>query len=201
MCVDENGVIRDGDYFLAAMARWLKNGNKLENNVLVSTVMANLGLMRAMKCEKINIILSKVGDRYVLEDMRKHKSCLGGEQSGHFIFKNILTTGDGILSAIMLLGALCESGKTMSEFMEGIDKFPQVLINSKVEKKIPIEQLPEFHKLIKKYEKSLGQDGRILVRFSVTVNLLIVMVEGKNIEEIKKIAENLASSVCKEVGC
>jgi phosphoglucosamine mutase len=201
MCVDENGVIRDGDYFLAAMARWLKSNNKLKNNVLVSTVMANLGFMRAMKDEKIKIVLSKVGDRYVVKDMRKHKSCLGGEQSGHFIFKNVLTTGDGILSSIMLLSALCKSNKTMSEFMEGLEKFPQIIINTKIIKKIPIEQLPKSYKLVKEYEESLGQDGRILVRYSGTENLLRVMVEGKNIEEVKKIAENLTSSVCKEVSC
>ncbi|MDR1418269.1 MAG: phosphoglucosamine mutase [Endomicrobium sp.] len=201
MCVDENGIIRDGDFFLAAMARWLKKNNKLKNNVLVSTVMANLGLIRAMRDEKINIILSKVGDRYVVENMKKYKSCLGGEQSGHFIFKDVSTTGDGILSSIMLLCALCQSNKTMSEFMEGLEKFPQVLINSKIVKKVPIEQLPKSYKLIKVYEKSLGQDGRILVRYSGTENLLRVMVEGKNTEEIKKIAESLISSICKEVSC
>ena len=201
ICVDENGIIRDGDYFLAGMARWFKKNNKLKNNALVSTVMANLGFMRAMKDEKINIILSKVGDRYVIENMKKHRSCLGGEQSGHFIFKDVLTTGDGILSAIVLLDALCKSNKTMSEFMEGLEKFPQILVNTKIVKKVPIEQLPKSYKLIKAYEKSLGQDGRILVRYSGTENLLRVMVEGRNIKEIKKIAETLASSVCKEIRC
>ncbi|MDR1522386.1 MAG: hypothetical protein LBS29_00270 [Endomicrobium sp.] len=199
VCVDEKGIIKDGDYFLFAMAKWLKSNNKLKNNTLVSTVMANLGLVRAMESEKINIVLSKVGDRYVIEDMKKYNSSLGGEQSGHFIFKDILATGDGILSSIMLLGALCESGKTMSEFMEGLEKFPQVLINNRVEKRIPIEQLPKSYKLIKEYEKLLDKDGRILARYSGTENLLRVMVEGKNLEKIKKLAESLVTNICKEV--
>jgi phosphoglucosamine mutase len=199
ICIDEKGMIKDGDYFLFAMAKWLKSNNKLRNNILISTVMANLGLMHAMKTEKISIVLSKVGDRYVIEDMKKYKSSLGGEQSGHFIFNDILTTGDGVLSSIMLLGALCESGKTMSEFMEGLVKFPQVLINNEVEKKIPIEQLPKSYKLIKEYEKLLGKDGRILVRYSGTENLLRVMVEGKKLGEIKEIAENLVTNICKEI--
>ncbi|MDR3124783.1 MAG: phosphoglucosamine mutase [Endomicrobium sp.] len=201
ICVDEKGAIKDGDYFLAAMAKWLKNNNKLKNNILVSTVMANLGLMRAMEDAKINIVLSKVGDRYVIEDMKKHKSSLGGEQSGHFIFKDILTTGDGILSSIMLLGALCQLDKTMSEFMVGIEKFPQVLINNKIKKKIPIEQLSKSYKLLKESEQLLGKDGRILIRYSGTENLLRVMVEGKNLKAIKKIAKDLANSICAEVNC
>ena len=201
ICVDEKGVIKDGDDFLAAMAKWLKNNNKLKNNVLVSTVMANLGLTRAMEDTKINIVLSKVGDRYVIEDMKKYKSSLGGEQSGHFIFKDILTTGDGVLSSIMLLGALCQLEKTMSEFMEDIEKFPQILINNKIKKKVPIEQLSKSYKLLKKSEQLLGKDGRILVRYSGTENLLRVMVEGKSLSTIKRIAKNLTNSICAEVNC
>jgi phosphoglucosamine mutase len=201
ICVDEKGVIKDGDDFLAAMAKWLKNNNKLKNNVLVSTVMANLGLTRAMEDAKINIVLSKVGDRYVIEDMKKYKSSLGGEQSGHFIFKDILTTGDGVLSSIMLLGALCQLEKTMSEFMEDIEKFPQILINNKIKKKVPIEQLSKSYKLLKKSEQLLGKDGRILVRYSGTENLLRVMVEGKSLSIIKRIAKNLTNSICAEVNC
>jgi phosphoglucosamine mutase len=199
ICIDENGIIRDGDYFLASMAVWLKSKNKLKNNILVTTIMANIGLLELMKREKIEVISSKVGDRYVMEDIKKYKSSLGGEQSGHFIFKNILPTGDGILSAIMLLWALCDTNKTMSEFMNVIQKYPQVLVNKKVSSKEPIEKLSASHKLIKDYAKLLGACGRILVRYSGTENFLRVMIEGKDVKKIKAIAEDIAGSVAKEI--
>jgi phosphoglucosamine mutase len=198
VCVDENGMIRDGDYFLASMSVWLKSKKKLKNDILVSTVMANTGLLRAMENEKIKVISSKVGDRYVTEDINKHKASLGGEQSGHFVFKDIIATGDGILSAVMILSALSDTGKTMSEFMNVIKKFPQVLVNRKVVKKVPFEKLPKCYKLLKACEKSLGSDGRVLVRYSGTENLLRVMAEGKDVDEIRAIAESIADTVEKE---
>jgi phosphoglucosamine mutase len=198
ICVDENGMIRDGDYFLASMSVWLKSKKKLKNNILVSTAMANIGLLRAMEKEKIKVISSKVGDRYVMEDMNKYKASFGGEQSGHFIFKDIIATGDGILSAVLILSALSDTGKTMSEFMNIIEKFPQVLVNRKVAKKVPFEKLSKYYKLLKACEKSLGSDGCVLVRYSGTENLLRVMVEGKDVDEIRAIAESIADTVEKE---
>jgi phosphoglucosamine mutase len=198
ICVDENGTIRDGDYFLSSMSVWLKGQKKLKNNILVSTVMANLGLIRALKKEKIKVISSKVGDRYVIEDMKKYKASLGGEQSGHFIFKDILSTGDGLLSSVMLLSALSVTGKTMSQFMSVMEKFPQVLVNRNVSKKVPIEKLSKSCNLIKDYEKKLGCEGRIFVRYSGTENILRVMVEGKDINSISSIAKNIADRIEKE---
>ncbi|MCL1971721.1 MAG: phosphoglucosamine mutase [Endomicrobia bacterium] len=199
ICIDENGDIKDGDFFLGSMAKFLKSKKKLKNNVLVTTVMANIGLIKAMKEAKIKVITSKVGDRYVLEDMKKYKSSLGGEQSGHFIFRDILGTGDGLLSAVKLLAALNSEGKTMSQMFSGIEKFPQVLVNKTVENKIPFENLPKSSDLIKKYEKELGSNGRILVRYSGTENLLRVMVEGQNIQSVKKMANEIISCAEKEI--
>ena len=199
ICVDENGEIRDGDFFLAAMAKYLKARGKLKNNVLVTTVMANLGLMQAMQKAGIKTLLSKVGDRYVLEDMEKHKASLGGEQSGHFIFKDILGTGDGLLSAVQLLAALNAENKSLSEFVSGVKKFPQVLVNKKVLRKTPLEDLPKSLELVKKYEKELGAQGRILVRYSGTENLLRVMVEGSNKDIIKSMAESIIDSMDAEI--
>jgi phosphoglucosamine mutase len=199
VCIDEGGIVRDGDYFLASMAGWLKSKKKLKNNILVTTVMANIGFFQAMKKEKIKIVSAKVGDRYVMEDMKKYKATLGGEQSGHFIFKDILVAGDGLLSAVMLLTALNDKNKTISEFMNVIEKFPQVFINKKISVRIPVEKLSESYKLIKNYERSLGTDGRILVRYSGTEDLLRVMVEGKEIKEIKTIAEHIADSIEREI--
>jgi phosphoglucosamine mutase len=199
VCIDEGGIVRDGDYFLASMAGWLKCKNKLKNNILVATVMTNIGFLQAMRKKKIRIVSAKVGDRYVMEDMKKYKATLGGEQSGHFIFKDILVAGDGLLSAVMLLTALSDKNKTISEFMNVIEKFPQVFINKKVSVRIPIEKLSKSYKLIKSYERSLGTDGRILVRYSGTENLLRVMVEGRDIKEVNTIAEHIADSIEREI--
>ena len=199
ICIDENGEIKDGDFFLGAMAKHLKKTKKLKNNVLTATVMANMGLLKAMKEAKIKTVTSKVGDRYVLEDMKKYKASLGGEQSGHFIFKDILGTGDGLLSAVQLLAALNRENKTLSEFFSGIEKFPQILINKTVKAKIPLEKLPKTSALIKKYEKELAEDGRILVRYSGTENLLRVMSEGKDYASIKKMTQDIIDNACKEI--
>ncbi|MDR3330916.1 MAG: hypothetical protein LBS47_01560 [Endomicrobium sp.] len=200
ICIDEKGIVRDGDFFLASMACWLKSKKKLNNNILVSTVMANAGLMNAMRKKKITVVISaKIGDRYVIANMKKHKASFGGEQSGHFIFKDILTTGDGILSAVMLLSALNETNKTMSEFMNVIEKFPQVIINKKVSEKIPIKKLSKSYRLIKTYEKLLSGVGRIFVRYSGTENILRIMVEGESMGEINTVAKNIANSIEKDI--
>jgi phosphoglucosamine mutase len=199
ICIDENGQIRDGDYFLFSMASYLKRNGKLKNDILVTTVMANIGLMQAAKREKIKVVISQVGDRYVFEDLKKYKASLGGEQSGHFIFKDILSTGDGLLSAVMLLSALSKTGRKLSEFFSGLEKFPQALVNKKVAQKIPIEKLVKTLRLIKTYEKKLADNGRILVRYSGTENLLRVMTEGKDKKEITGIANEIINSAQREI--
>jgi phosphoglucosamine mutase len=199
ICIDESGILRDGDYFLASMALWLKSNNKLKNNILVSTFMANMGLLDAMKMENIRVVFAKIGDKHVINNMRKHKASFGGESSGHFIFKDVLATGDGLIGAVMLLSALCSENKTMSEFMNVLEKFPQIFINKRVTKKVPFEKLSKSCKLIERYEKSLGTSGRIIVRYSGTENILRVMVEGKNIGEVKLAAGNIANSLEEEI--
>ncbi|MDR2426898.1 MAG: phosphoglucosamine mutase [Endomicrobium sp.] len=199
ICIDENGQIKDGDYFLFSMSAYLKRKRKLKNNILVTTVMANVGLFKAAKKEKIRIVASQVGDRYVLEGLKKYRASFGGEQSGHFIFKDILGTGDGLLSAAMLMSALNETGQSPSEFFSGLEKFPQVLINKKIAQKIPIEKLEKTSRIIKRYEKKLADDGRILARYSGTENLLRVMVEGKNKKEITDIANEIINLADREI--
>lgn len=199
ICIDENGAVRDGDFFLGSMAKYLKSKKKLKNNVLVTTVMANIGLVKAMEKAGVKVITAKVGDRYVLEEMKRCKASLGGEQSGHFIFRDFLSTGDGLLSAVRLLAALNEKNETMSSMFSGIGKFPQVLVNKAVKNKIPLENLPETSSMVKFYEDKLGDEGRIVVRYSGTENLLRVMVEGKRAGEIKKMAKNIISCADKEI--
>jgi phosphoglucosamine mutase len=199
ICIDEKGRIKDGDYFLYSMAAYLKKNGRLKNNVLVTTVMANIGLMKAAKKEKIKVITSKVGDRYVLEDLKKYQASLGGEQSGHFIFKDVLCAGDGLLSAVMLLSALNKTGRSPSEFFSGLKKFPQALVNKKVAQKIPLEKLLKTSKLIETYEKKLAGNGRILVRYSGTENLLRVMAEGKDKKGIAALVEEIIKSADEEI--
>ena len=197
--VDEKGIVRDGDYFLGVVSKYLKDNNKLKNNTLVITVMANLGLIKATKQEKINVVTSKVGDRYVYEDLIKHKAIIGGEQSGHIIFKQLMDTGDGIVSALQLLKILTVENKTLSQMCCWIKKYPQVLINEKVLEKIPLEKLSKTTKAIKQVEKKLGDNGRILVRYSGTEKLLRVMLEGQDKKEIKKIAQSIINVAKKEI--
>lgn len=199
IAVDDKGVVRDGDYFLAVVAKHLKEKNKLKNNTLVITVMANLGLLKAMKETGINTVVSKVGDRYVYEDLKKHKAILGGEQSGHIIFKNLLDTGDGIISALQLLNILTADNNKLSDLCSWIKKYPQILINEKVIKKIPIKDLPETSKVIKNIESKLADNGRVLVRYSGTENLLRVMIEGQDKTEIKKLAQDIVNVAKKEI--
>lgn len=197
--VDDKGAVRDGDFFLGVVAKYLKDNNKLKNNTLVITVMANLGLLKAVKQEKINVITSKVGDRYVYEDLKKHKAILGGEQSGHIIFKKLLDTGDGQISALQLLNILVKENKSLSEMCSWIKKYPQILINEKVAEKVPLEKLPSTTKVIKQIEKYLGDNGRILVRYSGTENLLRVMLEGQDKKEIKSFALRIVKEAVKEI--
>ncbi|MFA6914488.1 MAG: phosphoglucosamine mutase, partial [Endomicrobiia bacterium] len=201
IAVDDKGVVRDGDYFLAVVAKHLKGNNKLKNNTLVITVMANLGLLKAMKEAGINTVVSKVGDRYVYEDLKKHKAILGGEQSGHIIFKNLLDTGDGIISALQLLNILVagSGNNKLSDLCSWIKKYPQILINEKVVKKVPIKDLPETSKLIKNIELKLADNGRVLVRYSGTENLLRVMIEGQDKTEIKKLAQDIINIAKQEI--
>ena len=197
--VDDKGIIRDGDFFLGVVAKYLKDNNKLKNNTLVTTVMANLGLLKATKQIKVNVVTSKVGDRYVYENLKKYKAIIGGEQSGHIIFKQLLDTGDGIVSALQLLNILVKENKTLSQMCSWIKKYPQVLINEKVVEKIPLDKLLQTTKYIKQIEKKLGNNGRVLVRYSGTEKLLRVMLEGKDKKEIKQMANNIISLAKKEI--
>jgi phosphoglucosamine mutase len=197
--VDEKGDIRDGDFILAIISKFWKKLGKLKNNTLVSTVMANLGLVKAMDEQGIKLVKASVGDRYVYEAMVKNGAVVGGEQSGHIIFRNILPTGDGILSAIELLNVALKSGKTISELSSVMKKYPQVLLNTKVEEKLPLQSLKETSKLIKGFQNKLNKNGRILVRYSGTENLLRVMVEGLEIDFISNIAKQISEVAVREI--
>ena len=197
--VDEKGTTRDGDFLLDIIAGYLKEKGKLNNNTLVTTVMANLGLVKAMKKRKIAMAITKVGDRYVYEQMAKTGAVVGGEQSGHIIFRNLMQTGDGILSAIRVLSIMKEKNQPLSRLCANVIKYPQVLLNTKVEKKIPIEKLSRTRQSIRNSEEELGSDGRVLVRYSGTENLLRVMIEGLDINEITNMAHKISDTAREEI--
>lgn len=197
---DEKGNNVDGDRIIAISAIDLKEKGKLKNNTVVATVMANKGFEVAMKERNIKVVSTKVGDRYVIEEMRKNNYNLGGEQSGHIIFLDEVTTGDGIISGLQILRIMKETGKSLSELAKCMKTFPQTLINIDVKKKPEIETLKNVSVKIKEIEKKLGETGRLLVRYSGTQNICRVMIEGKNKKEIEKYAKLIADAIKKEIG-
>ena len=197
LAVDENGEFVDGDQIMAICGSYLKEQGKLKNDTIVATVMSNLGLFIMGDEKGINIEKTKVGDRYVLEKMLENNDTLGGEQSGHIIFLEHNTTGDGILTAIQLLSIIKKTGKKLSELKKIMEVLPQVLINATVDRNKKNDYLSnetikaEIEKLEKKFE---GQ-GRVLIRPSGTEPIVRVMLEGRNKEELQQDAQNLANLI------
>lgn len=194
---DEKGAVRDGETVLALCGLHLKEKKKLPKNTVVSTVMANFGLERHLAAKGISLRRTKVGDRYVAEDMLKCGAVLGGEPSGHVLFFDAAPAGDGMLTALRLLDVLAERGQKLSE--GAFAKFPQVLINVRVAKKPPIETVPALVAAIGAAEKELGADGRILVRYSGTESICRVMVEGPADAIVNRLAGAVADIVKKEL--
>jgi phosphoglucosamine mutase len=195
IAVDEKGNIVNGDKIIAICANKLKEEGMLKNNTVVSTVMSNLGLSVAFKKMDIRHITTKVGDRYVLEEMLKNGCVIGGEDSGHVIFKEHHTTGDGILTALQLLSVMKKENRALSKLAEIMKTFPQVLINVKVKRKAPLEEIPELKSVISKVEKELGDQGRVLVRYSGTQPVCRVMLEGPTESDTERLAKEIAKVV------
>ena len=197
LAIDENGEEIDGDKLLAIISQNLRSNGKLEKDTIVATVMSNLGLNKYTKENNLNFIQTKVGDRYVLEEMLKNGYNLGGEQSGHVILLDYNPTGDGILTSLMLIKAILETGKKASELASIVKKYPQVLINAKVssEKKYNYEKDDEIKSEIEKLEKEFDGNGRVLIRPSGTEPLVRVMIEGENQAYISQKANEIAKLI------
>ena len=197
LLVDEEGNEIDGDKILAVIAKRLKSIGKLNKDTIVATVMSNLGLNKYTENNNMNLVQTKVGDRYVLEEMLKNGYNLGGEQSGHVIFLDYNPTGDGILTSLMFIQALLESKMKTSELCSIMKAYPQVLVNAKVsnEKKFDFDKDEEIVKNIKLLEEEFSGNGRVLIRTSGTEPLVRVMIEGENQSYIKKKAEDLAKLI------
>jgi phosphoglucosamine mutase len=200
IAVDEKGNEITGDQILIICAKMLKEEGRLANDLVVSTIMSNLGLRIACKRYGFENHSSKVGDRYVLEDMQRLGAVIGGEESGHMIFLEHHTTGDGILTAMQLLAAMLKSGKPLSELARLMDVFPQKLINVDVKSKPPVESVPAIVEAVKEVEAALGEEGRVLVRYSGTQNMCRVMVEGPTKEITDRYAAQLADVVKAAIG-
>ena len=196
---DEKGRIVDGDHIIAICAIQMKENGTLKKNHVVVTIMANKGFDIAMEKKKIKVVKTKVGDRHVVDEMRKKGYLLGGEQSGHIIFSNYTTTGDGIISALQLLKVIKEKRAKLSKLAECMNSLPQVLVNIEVNDKKDIRRL-KVYKDIKSAELKLGEKGRVLVRYSGTQKLCRIMIEGENKREIQKMANGIAKVMKKEIG-
>ena len=196
---DEKGDIVDGDQIMAINALNMKERGVLRKNTVVATVMSNMGLEIFLKEKGMRLVRTQVGDRYVVEYLRNNGLNFGGEQSGHIIFLDYLTTGDGILAALQTLSVMKRSGKRLSELGKIIQKFPQVLVNFKVKEKKDLDSIPEVVRVIKGAEKNLKGRGRTLVRYSGTEMKARVMVEGEDKEKIEKMANDISSVIKKYV--
>ncbi len=197
MLCDEHGTVIDGDAVMALCATRMLKENRLAKQTLVTTVMSNIGLERAMKLAGGKLVRTQVGDRYVVEEMRKNGYNLGGEQSGHLVFLDHATTGDGIVAALSVLAIMAREGKPLSELAQVMTRTPQVLINTSVEKKVPLDQLPDVKALIASIEQKLGDDGRVLVRYSGTETKVRVMIEGMDQSKIQTWAEEITAALTK----
>ncbi|MCX5833122.1 MAG: phosphoglucosamine mutase [Deltaproteobacteria bacterium] len=200
IAVDEKGNEITGDQVLIICANMLKKDGKLKNDLLVTTVMSNLGLRFACKKYGFKHHASKVGDRYVLEDMLSMGSIIGGEEAGHMIFLDHHTTGDGIIAAMQLIAVMVRERKPLSEMAAMMDIFPQKLINVDVQRKPDIETVPRLIEAIRQAERELGDEGRVLVRYSGTQNMCRVMVEGPSAEVTGKYCTQIADIVRSELG-
>ena len=197
LAVDENGEEIDGDKIMAIISRYLKKKGKLNKDTIVATVMSNLGLHKYAEKNKLELVQTQVGDRYVLEEMIKNGYNFGGEQSGHIIMLDYNPTGDGILTSIMLIQAILEENKKASEMNKIMKVYPQVLINAKVniDKKYDYRQDKEINDAIIKLEKEFAGNGRVLIRPSGTEPLVRVMIEGEDIEYITKKAKEMVNLI------
>ena len=199
IAVDEKGAVLTGDQILAVCASTMKKEGTLANNLVVRTVMSNIGLSVTFEKLGIDSVITKVGDRYVLEEMLNRGAIIGGEDSGHLLFLQHHTTGDGIITALQLLTAMKREGKPLSKLAKIMTVFPQDLINIDVKTRPDLATVPEIVKAIKEAEKALGNRGRVLVRYSGTQNMCRVMVEGPTHEETKKHCRRIAEVVKKKL--
>lgn len=198
--VDSEGNFVDGDATLWALANDLKAHGRLKGDVVVATVMSNIGLEIALRSAGIELKRTDVGDKYVLEELLRRDASLGGEQSGHIILPELSLAGDGMITTLCLLRALNESRKTLAEMTAGFKRYPQILLNVKVRQKVPFDELASVQAEVRAVEELLSQQGRLLLRYSGTEPLARVMIEGEDQAEINDYAARIARAIEREIG-
>jgi phosphoglucosamine mutase len=195
----KNNVI-NGDAILLMAARDLKARGMLTGDLVVATTMSNMGLEAALKRSGIRMLRAPVGDRYVLEQMLVNNAALGGEQSGHILLPHLATTGDGLLTALVVLDLIARSGKSIDELTADLKVFPQIIVNVKVREKKPLESIPAVDATIRAAEEELKDSGRVVIRYSGTEALARVMIEAESEEAMQKHAEAIAEAIRAELG-
>lgn len=198
--VDENGNFVDGDATLWVLANHLKAHGRLKDDTVVATVMSNIGLEIAFRAADIKLVRTDVGDKYVLDELLKLGASLGGEQSGHVILPELSLAGDGMITALSLVRALRDSGKSLGQATMGFQTYPQTLLNVRVREKRPFSDLPSVQAAVGEVEKQLANKGRLLLRYSGTERLARVMIEGESQHQIEAYAERIAAAIKQEIG-
>jgi phosphoglucosamine mutase len=198
--VDARGEFVDGDATLWAVAQHMQEQGLLKNNLVVATVMSNIGLEIALRSKNLRLLRTDVGDKYVLEELIRSDASLGGEQSGHIIFPRLSLAGDGMITALSLLRAMSESGKRLNELTAGFTRYPQTLVNVRVREKRPFDEVPEVAEAAREVNERLGERGRLLLRYSGTEPLARIMIEGERQGEIEEYANHLASVIREAIG-
>ena len=198
--VDEKGGFVDGDATLWILANYLREHDRLQDDTVVATVMSNVGLEIALRAAGIRLVRTDVGDKYVLDELLRLGASLGGEQSGHIIMPDLSLAGDGMITALSLLRALRETGKTLTQVTAGFQKYPQILVNVRVREKVPFVDLPSVQTEVRDVEERLSHKGRLLLRYSGTEPLARVMIEGESQFEIEGYAQRIAGAIQGSIG-
>ena len=200
LMVDDQGAIVDGDAIMLILALHLQRTGGLSKDTVVATVMSNLGLERALEKHGIRLLRTAVGDKHVMEEIREHGYALGGEQSGHVIVAEHLFTGDGIVTALSVLRVMAETGRSLRDLASELTTYPQILVNVRVGKRVPVAEVPAIAATIDSVERRLGDEGRLLVRYSGTEPLLRIMLEGRDQQEIERWAHEIADAAKAALG-
>jgi phosphoglucosamine mutase len=198
--VDETGRILHGDHTLFVQALYMKERGRLRGNTVVATTMSNMGLAEALGREGIGLSRTRVGDKYVLEEMIRRDANLGGEQSGHTIFLDECPTGDGILTSLKMAEAMISRKSPLSRLVSGFEEFPQIMVNVRVRKKAAFDEFPEIARTVKAIRAGLDGDGRLELRYSGTEPLARIMIEGRDKAGIEKQARELADVIRMHLG-
>jgi phosphoglucosamine mutase len=198
--IDARGSFVDGDATLWVMAQYLAERGRLKDELVVATVMSNIGLEIALRSKGLRLLRTDVGDKYVLEELLRTKASVGGEQSGHLIFPDLSLAGDGMITTLLLLRVMRETGRSLKDLTEGFVGYPQVLVNVRVREKRPFEEVAQIRDVARETEAQLGEKGRLLLRYSGTEPLARVMIEGEQQETIERYANRLASVIRESLG-